>query len=170
MAGIADVTSTLTNIFGYGQPLDIFLNVILPIPIVAYALYLFFGEIKILQGTTVRAVLGVILGATLVMFFRLGIFALWGGIAGILILKVKNWPGRLISLVIFLFIVSQITNLSLAGLNPQQILLLIFSGIALLFMTLTDGFWKQLIIVIAIFVFYYIVISYVPLQALQTRI
>jgi len=163
MVGIADVTNILTNIFGYGAPLDIFLNVVLPIPVVAYALYLFLGEIKLMRSQIVRAVLGIVLASTLVMFFRLGIFALWGGIAGILIFKVKNWSGRLIALVIFLFIISQITNLSLANLNVQQILLLVFAGLALLSMTMVEGLIKQIIVVIAIFAFYFVLVTYIPL-------
>ena len=165
MAGIADVTNTLTSIFSYGSPLDIILNVVLPIPVVAYALYLFLGEIKLLQSPTPRAILGIVMASTLVLFFKLGIFALWGGIAGILIFKVKNWPGRLIALVVFLFIVSQITNLSLSGLSVQQILLLVFSGLALLSLTMVEGLIKQVIVVIAVFVLYLVIISYVPLPA-----
>lgn len=156
MVGIEDIT----NIFLVNSPLDIVLNYILPIPIVAYALYLFLGEIKLMHSATVRAILGVIFASTVVLFFRMGIFALWGGIAGIIIFKVKNWPGRLIALVIFLFIITQITNLTLANINPQQILFLVFGGFALLSLTMVEGLIKQVLIVVAIFVIYFVVITY----------
>ena len=156
MVGVQDIV----NIFSYGSPLDIFLNIILPVPIVAYALYLFMGNIRLMRSTAPRAILSTVLGATLVVYFRLGIYALWGGIAGIIIFKIKNWPGRLIALVIFFFIISQIINLNLAQLNPQQILFLVFGGFALLSLTMTEGLIKQIIFVIVIFVIYYVIITY----------
>jgi len=157
-----DGIGNIQNYFNFlvGSPVDIFLNVILPIPILAYAIYLLLGEIRIFRGVNVRALLGIVMAATLVLFFRVGSFALWAGFAGIVILKIKNWPGRLIGLVIFFFIVTQISNLSLSNPNIQLMLLLVFSAIALVSLVTTEGFKKQIIVVIIIFVVCFVVITF----------
>jgi hypothetical protein len=158
MVDLGNIQSYLN--FLSGSPVDIFLNIVLPIPVLAYAIYLLLGEIRIFHSTTVRGLLGIIMAATLVLFFKVGSFALWAGFAGIVILKIKNWSGRLMGLVIFFFIVTQISNLSLSNLNIQLMLLLVFSAIALVSLVTTEGFKKQIIIVTIIFVVYFVVLTF----------
>lgn len=162
MAGIFDTFNSLVgNYLGYGSLIDVLLNVILPIPIVAYAIYLLLEDLKIFSSSpTVRALIGIVMGASVVLVARLGAIALWGGIAGILILKIKNWPGRLIGLGIFFLILTQISNLTLLGMTPSKILLLVISGIALIGLTMTDGWKKQIILVIVLFAIYLFILSY----------
>lgn len=158
MAGITD----FTNIFNLvGSPIDIFLNVILPIPIVAYAIYLLLGHVRIFSSQTARGLIGIVMAASLVLIFRLGAFALWAGIAGIFLLKIKNWPGRLGALVLFFLIITQVTNLTAASVNPQTILLLVFFGFALLTFASVDDLKKQLVMIILIFAIYFVLIWFV---------
>jgi hypothetical protein len=158
MADIGNIQSYLN--FLSGSPIDIFLNFVLPIPVLAYAIYLLLGEIRIFSSTTVRGLLGITIAVTAVLAFSFGSLALWAGFAGIIILKIKNWSGRVIGLMIFLLIVTQISNLSLSNLNIQVILLLVFSAIALIALVTTEGFKKQIVVVIIIFVACYLVLVF----------
>lgn len=153
--------SLVSNYLGYGTPINILLNVVLPIPIVAYAIYLLLGDLKIFSSSsTVRALIGIVMGASVVLVAKLGAIALWGGIAGILILKIKNWTGRLIGLGIFLLILTQISNLNILGMTPSKILLLVISGVALVGLTMTEGWKKQIILVVGLFAIYLFILSY----------
>jgi len=158
MAGITDLTSIFTIV---GSPIDIFLNVILPIPVVAYAIYLLLGQTRILSSPTARGAIGIVMAASLVLIFRVGAFALWAGIAGVFLLKIRNWPGRLGALVLFFLIITQVTNLTAASINPQTILLLIFFGFALIIFASVDDLKKQIVMIIIIFAVYFALVWFV---------
>ena len=158
MASPFDTFNSLASSYlGYGTPIDILLNVVLPIPIIAYAIYLLLEDLKIFSSSqTVRALIGIAMGVFIVLVGRVGSIALWGGILGILILKIPDWSGRLIALGIFFLIFTQITNLDILGMRPSQILYLGAAVAALVGLTMTHG-WKQriflLIIIIAVVLF-----------------
>jgi len=157
MVGIYEIQSFF-NI--YGSTTDILLNFVLPIPVVAYALYLFLGEIKILKSPTPRALLGIAMSVMLIAFFKIGSMALWGGIFGILLLKIKNLPGRIMGIVIFVFIVSQITSFNLANPNTQTLFMIIFGVVMLFALISTESWKKQIFIVIILLVVYMIFTTY----------
>lgn len=144
MASPFDIFNSFASTYlGSGSPIDILLNVVLPIPIVAYAIYLLLGDLKIFSSSpTVRALIGIVMGASVVLVAKAGAIALWGGILGILILKIKDWPGRLIALGLFFLILTQISTLNILGMRPTQILYLGAVFAALVGLTMTQG-WKQ---------------------------
>ena len=158
MASI-DLTSILNGISG--SPIDIIMNYALPIPIFAYAIYLLMGDLKIFSSSSApRAFIGIFMGAIVVLVFRLGSIALWAGIVGIFIFKIQNWGGRVIALGLFFLIVTQVPTLSYLNISPKTILFLLFTAAALISLVATEGIKKQILIVIAIYVVYFVLITY----------
>jgi len=132
----------------------------LPIPIFAYAIYLLLEQLKIFRSSAIRAILGILMASTVVFFFRLGTIMLWGGVAGILILKIKDWPGRTAGLGLFILIMTQVWNLNILNASPSVILFLIFLGASLLVFIVTQSWKMRALDLIILWVFYFIVISY----------
>lgn len=161
MTVTTDIQSFLNTYINIsGSPTDILVNVILPIPVLAYAIYLVLGEMKFFKSPSVRALLGIVMAVSAVLVLKLGSLALWGGFAGILLLRIKNWPGRLVALGIFVLIMSQIFGLNLTNLTIGQVLLLGASIIALFALAGTDSFKMQLLIVAIVFVAYFVILTY----------
>ena len=155
---MADILS-IQDIFNLsGSPIDILFNFVLPIPAVAYAIYLLLGEIKLMNSPTARALFGIAVGVMVVNFLKLGSIALWGGIFGILLFKVKNLPGRIMGAIIFFFIVSQIISFNLSNPSTQSLVLIIF-GVVMLFALVSTEDWKKQILMIAVLVVFYIVMT-----------
>jgi hypothetical protein len=165
---VSDAISYVGSIIGFSAktPIDLLLNIILPIPILTYAFGLLLETLGIFKGSGVRYIIGFVLAATLVFGVKIGALGLWLGIAGVFIFKMKDWPSRIIGFILFVVLITQIGfNLDPAILyNKAFIIGFVIVGLIILFTEMSP--LKKIIVIgivlIILFAVFSLISSYVP--------
>jgi hypothetical protein len=143
-------------------PLNFIVNYIAPFIVLTYAFGLLLEKIGIFKSSGVKYVIGAALSGFLVFAFNFGAMGLWLGIAGILIFKMKDWPSRIISFIIFAVIISQIGF----TLDPNILIskgLIIGLGVFAILIMLTEmSPLQKIIIAVILIIAYFVIISYIP--------
>lgn len=141
-------------------PTVIVFDIVLPIIAITYAISLFIQKFFKRFGTWASTAIGAVMAILFVLNFRIGMFGFWFGLAGVLIFKLKNWPERLISLVILGIIVLQVGAMkTLPSITAIYTIGLLFA--ALVAFLKIEHLYVKIIAVIAIIVIYFVALPYV---------
>lgn len=159
---VSTAISYVGSIVGFSAktPIDLLLNIILPIPILTYAFGLLLERLGIFRNSGVRYLIGAIMAVTLVFIVKIGALGLWLGIAGVFIFKVKDWPSRIIAFVIFGILISQIGFSFDQNVLLSKMLFLGFTLAALLVVVSDINLIIKIILVIALYAAYFFVLPY----------
>jgi uncharacterized membrane protein len=141
---------------------SLILNVIVPFIVVWYAMYLLLCKIRIFRNSTINKIIGAFMSF---LTIRFGMLAMWLGFAGILAFKFDRWYDKVLSIAVFVILITQISTIF----SIHGAFVVVCLVTALLCILKMGSLPMKIVAIVIIFIIYYFLSPYAVTADTQFR-